>query len=176
MTTETGTVRIALTNLGKYNEGSLVFKWLDLPYTDEDLQETLKAIGINEEYEEYFISDTDSDITGLTIGEYDDIEELNDLITDYDNLDEWDRGKIAAIIESDSISLKEAMECVDEIELIPDVDNERDLGYYYVEDSGIYDTKSLGPLANYIDYESFGRDIQLDKAGSFTSYGYVTRR
>ena len=30
-------LRVALTNLGKYNEGELIFKWLDLPATEEEI-------------------------------------------------------------------------------------------------------------------------------------------
>ena len=168
--------RIALTNLGKYNEGNLVFEWLELPFTDQELEKTLEKIGINEQYEEYFISDYETDIEGLKFGEYENIEELNDLITEYERLDEEEQNKIAAIIESEEISLKEAMDCLEDIELIPDVKNDYDLGYYWVEESGCYDTKSLGNLVNYIDYESFGKDIRLDEAGDYTSYGYVCRK
>lgn len=171
----TTTARIAITNLGKYNGGELVYKWLDLPFTDEELQAVLNEIGINEEYEEYFISDYDTDITGLTIGEYDNIEELNNLIEEYDNLDEWDREKVSAIIEADSITLKEAIDCIDDVNVYPDIQNDYDLGYYWVNEAGIYDLKSMGDLANYIDYELLGRDVRLDESGSFTNNGYVTR-
>ena len=168
--------RIALTNLGKYNEGNLVFEWLELPYTDQEFEKTLDKIGINKQYEEYFISDYETDIEGLKIGEYENIEELNDLITEYERLDEEEQNKIAAIIESEEISLKEAMDSLDDIELIQDVKNDYDLGYYWIEESGCYDTKAMGNLARYIDYESFGRDTRLDEGGDYTSYGYVRKR
>ena len=38
---------------------------------------------------------------------------------------------------------------------------------------GIYSEKDLGPLANYIDYERYGRDIAMDEQGRFTDEGYV---
>ncbi len=41
----------------------------------------------------------------------------------------------------------------------------------WVNESGAYDTKSMGKLANYIDYEAFGRDIQLDEAAIFSDAG-----
>ncbi len=31
----------------------------------------------------------------------------------------------------------------------------------------------MGALSNYIDYESFGRDIRFDESGVFTDHGYV---
>ena len=45
-------MNIYLTNLGKYNEGELVGEWVQLPISNEELQEVFKRIGINEEYEE----------------------------------------------------------------------------------------------------------------------------
>lgn len=55
-------LKIYLTNLGKYNEGYLVGKWVELPATDEELEEAKKEIGINQQYEEWFITDYESDI------------------------------------------------------------------------------------------------------------------
>ena len=62
------------------------------------------------------------------------------------------------------------MDCFD---YLPGVRNDYDLGYYWIEESGCYDTSSLGALANYIDYESFGRDIRYEEGGVFGDNGYV---
>ena len=43
-----------------------------------------------------------------------------------------------------------------------------DYAYELIEDC--YDTKSMGTLQNYIDYESFGRDMELE--GSIQEIGY----
>lgn len=40
-------MNIFLTNLGKYNEGKLVDEWVELPVSNEELQEVFKRIGIN---------------------------------------------------------------------------------------------------------------------------------
>lgn len=48
--------KIFLTNLGKYNEGLLIGKWVELPC--DNLEEELEAIGVGKvPYEEYFITD-----------------------------------------------------------------------------------------------------------------------
>ena len=39
-------LRIYLTNLGKYNEGELIGEWLDLPCTDEELEEASEVFAI----------------------------------------------------------------------------------------------------------------------------------
>ena len=55
-------IRVAVTNLGKYTEGQLVGQWLNLPATDEEIQQVKNAIGINKEYEEIFLPDYKTDI------------------------------------------------------------------------------------------------------------------
>ena len=65
---------ICVQNLGKYNEGELVFEWLDLPATEEKIQETLNKIGINERYEEYMIADSEY----IKAGEYESITSINE--------------------------------------------------------------------------------------------------
>lgn len=56
-------MNIYLTNLGKYNEGQLIGEWVELPVSNEELQKVFERIGINEEYEEYFITDYECDFT-----------------------------------------------------------------------------------------------------------------
>ena len=49
-------VKVWVGNLGKYNEGNLVGKWIELPIDEDDLEKVLESIGIdNEEYEEIFL-------------------------------------------------------------------------------------------------------------------------
>lgn len=70
-------IRVALTNLGKYNEGVLDFVWLDLPATEDDIQEAYDAIGIDgERYEETFISDYEAP---FSIEEYSSLTKLNEV-------------------------------------------------------------------------------------------------
>lgn len=55
-------LKIYIANLGKYNEGELVGKWVELPC--EDLDEVLKEIEVVDgtAYEEYAIHDYESDM------------------------------------------------------------------------------------------------------------------
>ena len=71
-------IRIALTNLGKYNEGELTYAWLSLPATDEEISEAFKEISVapSTEYEEHFISDYEAP---FEIGEYESITKLNEI-------------------------------------------------------------------------------------------------
>ena len=62
----------------------------------------------------------------------------------------------------DLINLTFNLDCYD---IMPGINDESDLGYYYAHEAGIYSEKDLGPLANYIDYERYGRDIAMDEQG-----------
>lgn len=64
-------------------------------------------------------------------------------------------------------------ENLDNYILMDGIENDYDLGYYYIEESGCYDTAEIGALSNYIDYESFGRDVYLSETGVYTNQGYL---
>ena len=173
-------IKAALTNLGKYNEGELVFKWISLPISEEELKTVLKEIGIDgKRYEEYFITDYDYEISGIynVLGEYENLKELNALAERLDEMSEYEIDQYQAILEAFGteglthlINLTYNLDCYD---FLFDVNNDQDLGYYWVEESGCYDTENLGTLSNYIDYERFGRDIRLEENGDYVSGGYV---
>ena len=64
-------IKIALTNLEYYNEGELLFEWVDLPC--DDFTDAFKAIG---NPEEYFISDYECKIPHMIVHEYDFWDEI----------------------------------------------------------------------------------------------------
>ena len=168
-----------VTNLGKYNEGYLVGEWVKFPITNEEMQEVFRRIGIGRRYEELFITDYDCPdaAIGKVLGEYESLSELNYLAGQIMELREsddfWqavlDLGENTGSVQ-ELINLTENLDCFD---YLSGVQNDYDLGYYWVEESGCYDTKAMGVLSNYIDYEGFGRDIRFDESGVFTDHGYV---
>ena len=167
-------LKIALTNLGKYTEGCLIYKWLALPATEDEIEEAKEEIGINEQYEEWFITDYETDIEGLKVGEYEDLEALNELAERYENLHKYDQDIVQAIIEGEGYDLEEALDVLESgnYSFYPDVNGEKDLGYYVV-DEGLFGVEIPDSLQAYIDYESIGRDWRINGAGSFTSKGYI---
>lgn len=64
-----------ITNLGKYNEGSLVGEWVKFPTTYEEMQKVFERIGIGQKddfgqpYEEWFITDYDETLAKPSIRE-----------------------------------------------------------------------------------------------------------
>lgn len=170
---------VFLTNAGKYAEGALVGTFVRLPIeSPKELQQALKDIGIGKEYEEYFITDYESSFVGLRdiLGEYESIEALNELAEILEALSNDDEDKLNAILECESCKsideLKELIESLDDYDLLPDIDDDEDLGYYYIEDCGIFpDIPEC--IRNYIDYEKFGRDVRLEGSIVYSSYGAV---
>lgn len=164
--------RIYIANLGKYNEGILQGKWFDLPLC-ETWDEIKARIGLNDEYEECAIHDYETDIDGLTIGEYDNIEDLSDMISAYEDLDEWQAQTAAAAVSYFGYKLTEVIDRIDDFNLMSDIKDDYDLGYYYAVESGCYEIDDKNPLSNYIDYERFGCDIGFDISGGHTEYGFI---
>lgn len=163
-----------ITNLGKYNEGELVGEWVTFPIDEDEETEIRKRIGLyyededgnehNEQYEEYFFTDWDN---GIDLGEYRTIDELNEMAEEIEDIDE---DLLNNAIEL--FSIEDIIEHHEDM-ILYDWHDDYDIGDYYVNWSGIYDTKNMGALANYIDYEAFGRDIRFDMTGGFTTDGFV---
>ena len=152
-------ISIYLTNLGKYNEGELVGEWVKLPVSDEDLKAVFERIGINEHYEEFFITDYDSDIDGFKCGEYDSIEDLNEIAEAFEDAEP---DQIAAALYFSS-SLEEAVEILEDVCYITSCgwDTEEEaIGYYYAKECGCLDIPEN--LESYFNYEAYGRDIMLE--------------
>ena len=167
-----------VTNLGEYNEGRLIGEWVNFPLEKHEFYEVLERIGIdiNEHYGKYFFTDYDySGIPNLEFGEYESYKSLNDIAEKLESLDEWDIEKLKAIVEAWGARDIVIDFDLDNYNLYPDVHSTYDLGRYWIEESGCYDLKSMGNLANYIDFERFGRDIYYDTCGSFTSFGYIEK-
>lgn len=162
-------LRIFLTNLGKYNEGELIGEWVELPCTDDELEAAKARIGISDEpdengnyYEEWFITDYESDIQGMTVGEYDDLDELNEFAEELDNLDIDQQQAIKAFLE-DGSTFDEALEGVQSgnYRIYSDCDDMTDVAMEVVEECG-YLNDVPETVARYFDYESFGRDLDLE--------------
>lgn len=168
-----------VTNLGRYNEGCLDGEWLKLPATSEQVQSLLKRIHIDgKHYEEIFITDYDIDINGLydLLGEYESIAELSYLASLLDDLQDYELDVFTAALAlgehtssvKDLINLAQNLDCFD---FYTDIADEDDLGRYYAEE---LDCLAIPEhLRNYIDYEAYGRDIDLESGGTFANGGYI---
>lgn len=174
---------VFITNLGKYNEGELLGEWVNFPTTAEEIQEVFTRIKIGTKnelgvtYEEFIITDFDVNVGDFKIGELENLDELNYLAFKLDNLKDWEIKQFCAAVELKAYSsvadLINFIENLDSFYVLSDVNSDYDLGYYYIEDAGVYDLSDLGNLKYYIDYEKFGRDVRIEEGGKFTPWGYA---
>ena len=168
----------------KYNEGALVGEWVKFPTTAEELQKVFERIGIGSKddfghpYEEWFITDYDCYVDGLyeMLGEYENLDELNYLASKLEELDDHDYEHFQAAMQVSDYTgsvqdLINLINNLDKYEIYPGVDDYSDLGRYYIDEVGVMEIPEH--LANYIDYEAYGRDVAIDEMGQFTNYGYV---
>lgn len=169
-------LRIFLTNLGKYNEGELIGEWLELPCTDEELEAVKKRIGISDEpnengnyYEEWFITDYESDIQGIEVGEYDNLDELNELAETLDDLDEYEREIVETMI-SEGYSLEDAIDKKEDCMVYYNCEDMADVAEEYAEETGLLNSIPEN-LRSYFDFEAFGRDMSFEGHFVFTSKG-----
>ena len=168
---------IFINTWGNYNEnGADGGEWITLPMDESELEETLESIARN-------MGDTDPEFAihdyewtcewdGFEISEYDNIEELNEYCIRLSGLDEYDSKVYAAAVEiwgKDNVDIDDMRS----YNLYPDINDNYDLGYYWAIDSGCYELHKMGHLANYFDYEKFGRDIAMEADGGFTTYGFI---
>ena len=159
--------RVFITNLGKYNEGELVGKWLDLPC--DDIEEELASIGVasDSQYEEYFITDYEND-WNYPVNEYEDLWRLNELAEKLMDVDDKGDGDwLAAFIEARGYNFDYAVEHYEDSTFYPEMDLE-DVARDIIEEC--YDLPEIA--VHYFDYDAFARDLGYD-GYTETEYGVI---
>ena len=160
-------LRVYLTNLGAYNRGKLIGKWLDLPMDENELQKELQSIldeGLKDGVvdEEYFITDYETDVEGLTIDEFENVFVLNTLMEEVEKLSEDEQIILQALLIVYFPDLKEAFDFLRKGDYLVywDVTSERELGEYIVEEGFLGEIPEQ--IKYYIDYEAIGHDYCLN--------------
>lgn len=175
-----GRLAIYIVNLGKYLEGygCRYGQWLQLPCSQDKLQEVMESIGINDQYQEYFITDSESKIPNITINQYASISELNELADKIEELADFDYEKLSAVMEwESSLTVSGIIEIIDNLDsytLLPGIDDDAALGEYFSTELGVFDAVHES-LRYYIDTERYGRDLRLSMDMCYTSYGTIIR-
>lgn len=169
---ENAPIRVWLGNLGLYNEGYLVGEWVSLPATADELAEALQRVGLAEGhnvdefgtiYEEHIFNDYETDIPGLELHEYGDLESYNEIAEWWTGVNDWERPIIAARLENGAT--------VEELAADPNSTDDANVYEAYsiedaicqmIEDMGGLETLGRETLERYFDWSAFARDCQLE--------------
>lgn len=154
-------LKIFISNLRKYNEGQIIGEWVSLPC--EDIKEVLEKIS-NSDNDELFISDYETDISGLKVSEYDNILELNTIAEEIDNLSDDELIAFQAYLEQYANNIEQALEEVRQgnYRIYYNCDNMEDVAYQAVNESGLLDGVPE-QVKMYFDYEAYGRDMDINR-------------
>ncbi|MFR3685926.1 MAG: antirestriction protein ArdA [Enterococcus sp.] len=146
-------VRIFVENLGMRNSGFIKGMWFDLP---ESFRTIASKIGLNEQYEEYIITDYEAP---FPIGEFDSIDKLNQMTEELDELPTYIEAYVKQLIEEYYASFEELLNDWENIIFVEGVTTDKLYGQYII-DEGYFKVPS--ELEFYIDYESLGRDWRIN--------------
>ena len=168
-------IELCLTNLGKYNEGELIFTRLVLPATTEEIYAAYDEIGVADGtmYEESFISDYETDINGLSINEYASIDDLNELAEELENFDEYELEAFGAMLDA-GLDTDEALQKVqdNEYRLYDGCYSMAEVAEMYADETGLLSSMP-DDLRMYFDFEAYGRDMDIEGHFIETDSGIV---
>ena len=168
-------IEICLTNLGKYNEGELIYSRLVLPATTEEICAAYDEIGVADGtmYEEAFISDYETDINGLSISEYASLDDLNELADELSNLDEYELEAFGAMLDA-GLDTDEALQKVQDYEyrLYSGCYSMAEVAEMYADETGLLSSMP-DHLRMYFDFEAYGRDMDIEGHFIETDSGIV---
>lgn len=153
-------IAIYLTNLHKYNEGELVGKWVELPISEDDIQEELDEVLGDDE--EYFITDWEAP-KGFDIGEYSNIYILNKEAEEYDYILEK---KFFGNEDALELALSEYDNNISRYESADVYIFNGDMSDVAEEYISTYPTQDIPDIFfDYFDYEAYGK--YLEESGNF---------
>ena len=155
---------VFIENLGVHVEGGTTGAWFRFPLNEEEIAE---RIGLNTQYEEYAIHDTEN--FPCDVEEYTSIEELNRI---YELIQEFPEEVLDNL--NDFISyygdIEELADHICDIICYSGCETMEDVAY-----QKIYEENVLGEIPpaffHYIDCEAYGRDIEIQDYFVKTKYG-----
>lgn len=166
---DTPVLSIALANLAAYTAGDLIFAWLELPAAYEQIQKTLQEIMVSDDprpdgtvWDEYFVSDFQSRLIHLDVGEYEPLEDLNDLAEALERLDDDQLAICDALLaygDQPQAAIEQAASGT--YQLYRGLDTWEDLAEYLLEENGaLFGIEFPEDVRPYLDYEALGRDLK----------------
>jgi uncharacterized FlaG/YvyC family protein len=161
-------LKVYITDLAAYNQGFLVGEWVSLPLDKEELDAKVSEIlkkgslecGFNEEHEEFFITDFEFEETKLfDVGEYENLDELNEKCEQLADLSEEDQKKFSYLIDYVGFSFEDALERYEDVSIYENSTLEQ------IAEDFIYETIDMDNIPdiikNNIDFKGIAYDFEI---------------
>lgn len=169
-------------NRTEFEKGNPAGVWLDLPATKDQLHEAMKALNITSANPQdfrlhgHFVTDDKKVEIPLDLLKEPDFDTLNFLAARLEALDPAQLEKLNALCRSELCppDLKRFLDYPDNTDcyvFIPGIYDYKDLGDYYLNDSGMVQMPE--EWKGGIDKEAFGRNAAAYEQGYFTEQGYL---
>ena len=173
---------IMIGNRSRFEAGDPSGYWLDMPATKEQLHEAMQSVGITADNPQDFSIRGFSDDPEKHIAlPYDmvcaaSVDELNFLAARIEQLDPAEIGKLNAALQQKNgfENIGQVIDFTYNVDFyvhIPEVHTYRDLGDYYLNQSGMVQMPE--EWKGGIDLAAFGRNAAEQEKGAFTEYGYL---
>ena len=177
-----GQFSIMIGNRSRFEAGDPSGYWLDMPATKEQLHEAMRNVGITADNPQDFSIRGYSDDPEKHIAlPYEmvcaaDVDELNFLAARLEQLDPAEVGKLNAALQQKNglANIGQVIDFTYNVDFyvhIPEVHTYRDLGDYYLNQSGMVQMPE--EWKGGIDLTTFGRNAAAQEKGAFTEYGYI---
>ena len=177
-----GQFSIMIGNRSRFEAGDPSGYWLDMPATKEQLHEAMQSVGITADNPQDFSIRGYSDDPEKHIAlPYDmvcaaSVDELNFLASRIEQLDPAEIGKLNAALQQKNgfENIGQVIDFTYNVDFyvhIPEVHTYRDLGDYYLNQSGMVQMPE--EWKGGIDLAAFGRNAAEQEKGAFTEYGYL---
>ena len=169
-------------NRSRFEAGDPSGYWLDMPATKEQLHEAMQSVGITADNPQDFSIRGYSDDPEKHIAlPYEmvcaaDVDELNFLAARLEQIDPAEVGKLNAALQQENglATIGQVINFTYNVDFyvhIPEVHTYRDLGDYYLNQSGMVQMPEEWKSG--IDLAAFGRNAAEQEKGAFTEYGYI---
>ena len=173
---------IMIGNRSRFEAGDPDGYWLDMPATKEQLHEAMQSVGITADNPQDFSIRGFSDDPEKHIAlPYDmvcaaNVDELNFLAARIEQLDPAEIGKLNAALQQKNgfENIGQVIDFTYNVDFyvhIPEVHTYRDLGDYYLNQSGMVQMPE--EWKGGIDLTAFGKNAAEQEKGAFTEYGYI---
>jgi len=165
--------KVAITDMAAYNEGNLIYHWVELPIDEEDLREEIDSV-LKEgfefcqeegngcyQHEEWFVTDVEGPGMRQYYHQYMDVFKLNSLLEDMVYL--APNNEVLKTLTA-NLKYKDALNVLEnEDYIIHYVDSEAELARQFVEET--MSTRDDIPrwISNHIDYKAiYDRELRFD--------------